>query len=148
MTAGIIAAEYILERARVISMKPGTAGQAVDTKPPLLQFGHISEEIVPAFMHLEHALRSSHVPAAPSAYAEAMGLELWDFFAAHPDRSERFTQAMRAIDGLGGALYSLRKHLMQYLQPHNFYSLYCSACNSSLHSHLLAHSGSVVRCET
>ena len=148
MAGGFKAAKCILGRGRIIFIKPDTAGQAVDTEPPLLQFGHLSEEIMPAFMHLEHALKSSHVPAASSAFAEAMGLELWDFYAAHPERSERFTQAMRAIDGLGEALYLLRKHPMQYLQPQDFQSSYHTECNSSFLSHLLAHSSSVIRSET
>ena len=133
-----MAAECILEMGKIISVKPKTAGQVVDTRAPLLQFGHISEDIMPAFMHLEHALKSSHVPAASSAFAEATGLELWDFYAAHPERSERFTQSMRAIDGLGGALYSLCKHVM-HLQPHNVRTSHHSKCNSSFHTHLLAH---------
>ena len=56
---------------------------------------------MPAFRHFEHALRTSHKPAASSAFAEVFGCEMWDYFKDNPEKQKCFSRGMKSCDALG-----------------------------------------------
>lgn len=71
-------------------------------------------EEIPAFQHLEHALRTSHKPEATSAFAEVHGCEMWEYFKQNPEKEKRFSKGMQSCDALGTCLCKLLTHKDTY----------------------------------